>query len=151
MPITYQQEFLVSCQPEIEELLKDHWKEVSFDNSFELDPDWDVYSELEIAGSLKIFTARFEGKLVGYFVAICHKDLHHKSKKFAYNDSLYLSKGYRKGFTGSKLIKFAEKCLKEDGVEVLRVSTKTLRPFDALLSWLGYRHEESTYVKYLRG
>lgn len=151
MPITYQQEFLVSCQSEIEKLLKDHWEEVSPDSHLKLDPDWEVYSDLEMVGSLKIFTARSGDKLVGYFVSICHKDIHHKGHMFAYNDSLYLHKDYRKGFTGARLIKFAEKCLQEDGVEMLRVSTKRLRPFDKLLLWLGYNHEESTYTKILRG
>lgn len=151
MPITYQQEFLTSCQADIEVLLKEHWKEVSPEYLLKLDPDWEIYSDLEMSGSLSIFTARFDGKLVGYFVAICHKDLHHKGHKFAYNDSLYLDKDYRKGLTGAKLIKFAEKCLKEDGVEALRVSTKRFKPFDKLLCWLGYTHEENTYTKFLRG
>jgi rRNA maturation protein Rpf1 len=60
-----------------------------------------------------------------------------------------LDKEYRKGFTGAKLIKFAEKCLKEDDVSVVVVNTKRHKPFDVLLKWLGYKHIENLYSKVL--
>ena len=92
---------------------------------------------------LKIFTARSDESLIGYFVVICRPHLHYMDHMFAFNDVLYLDKDYRKGLTGPKLMKFAEKCLKEDGVSVLIVNTKRHKPFDSLLEWLGYKHTEN--------
>lgn len=151
MPITYQQESLVTCKDDAASLLEQHWEEIALNKqTILLNPDWETYYDLEDAGFLKVFTARSEGKLVGYFVVICKNHLHYKDHVFAFNDVLYLQKEYRKGFTGAKLMKFAEKCLKEDGVSVVVVNTKRHKPFDILLSWLGYNHVENVYTKLLR-
>lgn len=151
MPITYQQESLSTCKVDAEGLLKDHWEEIALNKDcIKLNPDWDAYFDLEESGNLKVFTARSDGKLIGYFVVLCRAHLHYKDHVFAFNDVLYLSKDYRKGMTGAKLIKFAEKCLKEDGVSILVVNTKRHKPFDILLSWLGFKHAENVYTKYLR-
>jgi len=151
MPITYQQESIASCKGEIEYLLYLHWEEIALNKEvIKLNPDWDAYYELEDTGSLKIFTARFDGELVGYFVVLCRKHLHYVDHLFAFNDLIYLRKDHRKGFTGAKLMKFAEKCLREDGVSVMIVNTKRHKPFDSLLEWLGYKHTENIYSKLLR-
>ena len=151
MPITYQQESIASCKGEIEYLLYEHWEEIALNKEvIKLNPDWDAYYELEDTGSLKIFTARSDGNLIGYFVVVCRNHLHHIDHIFAFNDLIYLRKGHRKGFTGAKLMKFAEKCLKEDGISVMIVSTKRHKPFDPLLEWLGYEHTENIYSKLLR-
>ena len=148
--IRYQQESLVTTKEDARPLLEKHWEEAALNkNTIKLNPDWDAYADLEDAGILKIFTARDDGKLVGYFVVFVRTHIHHKDHLFAYNDLLYLDKDYRKGFTSSKLIKFAERCLREDDVSFLVVSTKRHRPFDALLKWLGYSHIENIYSKVL--
>lgn len=149
--ITYQQESLTTCKDDANWLLEQHWEEIALNKeAIKLNPDWDTYFDLEDKGILKVFTARTEDKLVGYFVVLCRSHLHYKDHLFAFNDVLYLHKDYRKGLTGAKLMKFAEKCLKDDGVSVLVVNTKRHKPFDILLSWLGYKHVENVYTKLLR-
>lgn len=151
MSITYQQEFLDTVEKDIKPLLEDHWEEVAVNKSMiKMNPDWDAYHNLENNGALKIFTARSEDQLIGYFVVLLRNHIHYKDHIFAANDVLFLKQEYRKGFTGAKLMKFAEKCLKEDGVSVLVVNTKRHKPFDGLLEWLGYSHIENVYSKYLR-
>ena len=151
MPITYQQDSVASYEKDAKDLLQAHWEEIALNkHAIKLNPDWEAYYELEDQDMLKVFTARSDGKLVGYFVVICRKHLHYKDNLFAFNDVLYLSQEYRKGMTGPKLMKFAEKCLKEDGVDVLVVNTKRHKPFDQLLVWLGYKHAENIYTKLLR-
>lgn len=151
MPIKYQQESLVTCKKDAVQLLEKHWQEIALNKDvIKLNPDWEAYCFLEDCGHLKIFTARSDEILIGYFVVICRKHLHYVDHVFAFNDVLYLDKDYRKGFTGAKLIKFAEKCLKEDGVSVLVVNTKRHKPFDSLLEWLGYKHTENIYTKLMR-
>lgn len=151
MPITYQQESVVSFKESATSILEQHWEEIALNkHAIKLNPDWDAYFDLEDKGLLKIFTARSDNKLVGYFVVICRNHLHYKDHLFAFNDVLYLHKDYRKGLTGAKLMKFAESFLKKDGVSVLVVNTKRHKPFDILLSWLGYNHVENVYTKLLR-
>jgi GNAT superfamily N-acetyltransferase len=149
--ITYQQESLVSFKDDAVPLLKRHWEEIAVNKTkIKYNPDWEAYANLEDAGILKIFTARGAGNsLVGYFACFVKAHIHYKDHLFAYNDVLFLDKDYRKGFTGPKLMKFAERCLKEDGVEVMIVNTKRHKPFDSLLLWLGYTHIENLYSKVL--
>lgn len=148
--ITYQQESLTTYKADAMPLLEKHWQEIALNkDKIKMNPDWESYASLEDAGILKIFTAREDQRLVGYFVVLVKTHLHYKDNLFAYNDVLFLDAEYRKGFTGSKLMKFAEACLKEDGVEVMVVNTKRHKPFDVLLKWLGYSHIENLYSKVL--
>lgn len=148
--IIYQQESLVTVKADIIPLLEKHWEEVAINKEkIKLNPDWDAYANLEDSGVLKIFTARNEGKLIGYFVVFVKPHIHYKDHLFCYNDLIFIDEEYRKGFTSPRLIKFAEKCLKADGVEVMIVNTKTHKPFDSLLVWLGYKHIENLYSKVL--
>ena len=149
--VKYKQEFLSSCQKDCQYLIELHWEEIALNKEkIKLNPDWEKYKSLEELGALKIFTARDDvNKLVGYFVVIVGANLHYKDHIFAENDIIYLHKDYRKGFTGVKLIKFAEKCLKDDGVSVLKINTKVHQPFDKLVNYLGFGLIERVYTKYL--
>lgn len=149
--ITYQQESLATSKVDAIPLLEKHWEEVALNkDKIKLNPDWDAYADLEDAGVLKIFTARdSDWKLIGYFVVFVKAHIHYKDHLFSYNDIIFVDQAYRKGFTSPRLMKFAEKCLKADGVEVMIVNTKMHKPFDSLLIWLGYKHIENLYSKVL--
>ncbi len=148
--IKYQQEFLLTARPDAQRLLEAHWEEIALNKGkIALNPDWDAYEALEEAGKLLIFTAREDNKLIGYFVVLVGVNLHYKDHVFATNDILYLDKDYRKGRIGLKLIKFAEKCLKDDGVSVLTINTKVHKPFDTLMEYLGFNLIERVYSKYI--
>tara|TARA_R110000796_G_scaffold208920_1_gene325268 strand:+ start:186 stop:641 length:456 start_codon:yes stop_codon:yes gene_type:complete len=148
--IKYQQEFLSQVQSDIEPLLELHWKEIALNqDKIKLNPDWDAYHNLELTGNLKIFTARSGEELVGYFVVMLNNNIHYKDHVFASNDVIYLHKDYRKGFAGIRLIKFAEKCLKEDGVSVLLINTKSHKPFDKVLERLKFKPIERVFSKFI--
>ena len=150
--IKYQQEFLSQVQSDIEPLINLHWKEIALNqDKIKLNPDWEAYANLESEGKLKIFTAREGDKLVGYFVTILGRNIHYKDHVFASNDVIYLHKNYRKGFAGIRLIKFAKKCLAEDGISVLTINTKVHQPFDKVLERLGFNLIERVYSSYLQG
>ena len=148
--VRYQQEFLASVYIEIQQLLDLHWQDIALNqDKIKLNPDWDRYEEAEKRDELKIFTARQDEKLVGYFVCLVQVSLHYKDHKFAHNDVLYLHPDYRKGLAGWRLMKFAQNCLSEDDVSLLMVNTKIHKPFDVLLKRLGYNHVENVYSKVL--
>jgi len=150
--MNYQQEFLDQVENDILALLDLHYKEIALNqDKIKLNPDWDVYRALEEQGKLKIFTARDGSTLVGYFVVVVGVNMHYKDHTFACNDIIYLHKDYRRGFAGIKLIKFAKKCLTEDGVSVLTINTKVHQPFDKLLDRLGFNLIERVYSSYLQG
>jgi len=146
----FRQEFLADVIQEIQELLVLNYKEVELDQDIiKLNPDWDAYQQAENNNILKGFTARKEGKLIGYFVAMVTKHIHYKDHIFAGNDVLFIHPDFRKGFTAMNLIKFAEKCLTEDGVTVLTINTKCDKPFDVLLDRMMYKQIENVYRKRL--
>lgn len=146
----FAQEFLHNVENDAQELLEAHWREIAINqDKIQLNPDWGAYDELEGAGKLRIFTAREAGKLVGYFVVIVGANLHYRDHVFAVNDILFLAKEHRRGHTGKRLIKFAESCLKADGVSVLTINTKTHKPFDVLMTYLGFSCVERVYSKFI--
>lgn len=150
MAVKYQQEFLDSVVDDAKPLLEEHWKEIALNkDKIKINPDWGAYYTLEAQGNLKIFTARSEGVLVGYFVVLVSPHIHYKDHLFAKNDLIYLVPEHRKGFTGVKLIKFAEKCLKEDGVSVMVVNTKNHKPFHKIMEFLKFSPVETLYSKYI--
>ena len=98
---------------------------------------------------LRIFTVRDDTILVGYFVVLLIPSLHNKGLVQGIVDIIYLDKEYRKGFTGYKLFKFSEKCLKEDNIKVMHVTTTEVNPIDPILKRLGYSKIETKFEKVL--
>jgi len=146
----YQQEFLATAYDDIQELLQLHWQEIALNKDvIKLNPDWEQYEAAEKAGALRGFTARENGKLVGYFVVLVSRSMHYKDHLFATNDVIFLHPDHRKGFAGVRLIKFAADCLRSDGVSMLFINTKVHRPFGTVLKRLGFNHVESVFSKRL--
>lgn len=147
--ITYQQEFLLTVEKDILPLLEEDYQEIEYNKNLRsLDPDWETYLTLEEHGKLKIFSCRDNGKLVGYLTVIVGVDLHDKKSKVVAQDILFLSKDYRKGRTGIKLVKFAEDCLREDGYKSFVITTTTEKA-GRLMSALGYSKTEERFEKEL--
>jgi hypothetical protein len=148
MALTYQEEKFIDVMEECGPLIVSHWKEVALDqDSIELEPDWDAYNLLDCSGHLHITTVRDDGVLVGYAVYIINRALHYASQRYADGDIFWLDQQYRKGFTGIKLLKFAEEFLV--GVGVTKIFNKTKLHMDkgAVFERLGYTPIERVYAK----
>lgn len=145
-----QQEFLDDVRGEVEVLIQDHYDEVyPVRDVFDWDMDWDSYEKLEDHGLLRIFTAREYGKLAGYLWVLITPNLHSKGSALACDDGLFVAKGYRGKSVAKGLIKFAEKCLKEDGLKVFHIVGTTEKPIDALMQRMGYTAIETKFQKVL--
>ena len=142
----YTQEFLCMCQHEVEPLAQLEWLESGHPTE-ELDIDWDTYNTLEEQGLLKFFTAREEGKLVGYAVVLSFSPLTMRGRRYSIVDAIYVDKSYRG--IGKKLFGFVESCLKEDGVERLIASSSSINPIGSFLSRMNYVETETKYEKVL--
>jgi len=148
--ITIQHESLVNVKNDIKPLLEEHWKLVALNQGkIKLNPDWKQYSKLDAEGTLKIFTARDDKELVGYFVLVVSKSLHYQDHYFAVNDVIFVKPDKRAGATGYKLIKYAEDYCRKNGVSLMIINTKVHIPFDKLMSRMGFGLIERVYSKFL--
>ncbi len=148
--LTLHLENLTKVKRELQPLLEQHWELVAmYQDKIKLNPDWKEYARLDASGALRIFTARNDGVLVGYFVLIINKSIHYKDHFFATNDVIFVKPDSRAGATGYKLLKYAENYCRECGVSMLTINTKVAVPFDSLLTGNGYDLAERVYTKYL--
>lgn len=146
----YALECLGSVKKDIQPLIEEHWELVALNKGkIKLNPDWEHYASLDAAGILKIFTARENGILVGYFILSVSRSLHYKDHIFAICDIIFVTPEARKGATGYKLLKYAEQWCKDNGVSLLNINTKVHIPFDKLLERTGFRFIERIYSKFL--
>ena len=146
--VNYRQELISYAKDEIEPLAELEWEESGHPTQ-ELKIDWDAYYDLESRGVLKFFTARQEGKLIGYFVVLCVTPLTAKGETIGYYDSVYVHKDYRKSSVGKRLFKFVETCIKEDGIERVIASSSKKNPIGKFLNRMGYFEIETKYEKVL--
>ena len=145
-------ESLTQVKKEIEPLLKQHWEEIALNKEvIKLNPDWKQYGKLDSLNALRIYTARSDGKLVGYFVVVISKNMHYQDHLFATNDIIFLAKSHRKGTAGIKLIKYAEERLKLEGISVMVINTKEHQSFDKVLERLEFNLTEKVYSKCFLG
>lgn len=143
-------ENLSKVKAEIAPLLEEHWELVALNKeTIKLNPDWEEYARLDSTGYLRIFTARKDGELIGYFVLVINRSLHYKDHYFATNDVIFVKPDKRAGAVGQKLLTFAEEYCTENGVSLLTVNTKTHIPFDSLLLFNKFDLAERVYTKLL--
>ena len=146
----YQQEFLDSVRGEVEDLIQEHYDEVyPARGVFDWDMDWDTYEKLEEIGLLKIFTARDNNALAGYLWVLITPNLHSKGSMLACDDGFFVTREYRGKSVAKDLIRFAETCLKEDGIKVFHIVGTTEKPIDALVKRMGYTAIETKFQKVL--
>ncbi len=148
--VNYQQEFLDDVKGESLALIEGHFNEVyPCRDVYSLDMDWDTYSKLEDMGLVKIFTARDCGTLVGYLWVILSPNIHSKGSYTACDDGLFVTKSHRGKMVAVELIRFVEKCLKEDGIKTFHLVGTAEKPIDSLVERMGYAKIETKFQKVL--
>ena len=145
--ITYQVEKYSDCVEELKQLYPEHYEELSVTKSIPLEPNYEVYKNIEDIGILKVVTCRNDKELIGYILFIVTPHLHYKSCITAVEDIYFVKKDYRRGRTGIKLFQFAEKYLKEQGVHRVIFGTKVHLDNSKLFEYLGYTFFEKLYTK----
>ncbi len=131
-------------------LLRQHWEEISAYKDIPLNPNIDRYVELDGAGNLRIFTARVNGKLVGYGVFFLAYNAHYKDSLQAVNDILYVHPDYRNSMVGLRLLRYCEASLREENVQLISYHCKVDHPaLQAILNRMGYATVEVNCQKRL--
>jgi len=110
---------------ELPTLFTEHRRELWLYPDVPLDPDWDKYYALDIAGTLRILTVRVDGALVGYLFGLFGPHLHSARTMHSGVDMLWLDPLYRQGWTGFKLFKEFLRASKEWGVVVANIHVRT--------------------------
>lgn len=152
MTITFATETVAEVQADIEPLLALHYDELCASKEWmALAPDWDRYIALENMDRLLAFTARDDGKLIGYSVFFVDVHIHYRGNLIANNDVIFVHRDYRKGSrTGLDLIAYSEQQLKLICVQVKVIwHIKFKQDWSAILRRRKYVPEDFTMGKIL--
>lgn len=145
---TYAVERWRDLQAEMMPLLVKHWHEVALNHAaVPLDIDQAGYKRHDESGALHIVTARRDGMLIGYHVAIISPHLHYASTLHGLTDVYYIAPEFRHGVTGMRLFQRVEKELKARGVKKLYTATKLHLDQGKLFEHMGYTPIERVYAK----
>lgn len=149
MTTTYQVEKFADAIGEMEPILVKHWHEIALGHDkVPLDIAHERYQSLCDAGALRIVTARDNGVLVGYHVAIVAGHLHYTSTLHGITDVYFILPQYRCGRTGMNLFKAVEADYIVLGVKKAITGAKLHLPFALrLLQFLGYKPTETVLTK----
>jgi len=145
--IVYGIESVKDSWEELAPLAEDHSGEVDGHNLV-LDIDKDFYNSIEEAGAFLFFTARKEGRLIGYATFIIRHNPHYKGVLFGVNDAIFVEKKYRASHVGMELVSRAEEVLKEKiGVEFITYHAKVKHSLTKFMRRMGYDMYEHMYMK----
>ena len=98
----------LSSEPNFDEILAEYGAERELDGLPSPKADLDMYKKLEEIGGLQVFSAYFEGILIGFVNVLVSKNPHY-GLDFAYTESFFVLKNHRKTGAGIELRKSAEK------------------------------------------
>jgi hypothetical protein len=138
-----------SLWEEITPLLQRHWNEIALRDVFgPVDIDKDAYGRAEASNMLRVYTARREdGSLAGYAVYFVMPNFHYHSKLVAEADVFFLVPEERRGLTGLRLLRFADRELRGEGVNVIVQKVKVAHDCGVLFKSMGYTHAENVWMK----
>jgi GNAT superfamily N-acetyltransferase len=157
MPTVIAEESFMAILPELMPLFVLHHSETGLYREFKgrmpMKPDVDRYGFAEKIGVLFTLTARIDGKLVGYYVAVVQSSLHYADFIQAQTDIPYVHPDVRHRGIGVRLFLTAEKKLKQRGVKFWQMGSKLdsdLHPsMDRALKHLGFAPSDLIYSKWL--
>lgn len=136
---------------DIKPLLPDHHRELAlYQDEIPLEPDFSQYERACSSGLMRIYTARQDGRLIGYAIfALTPRHSHYKHR-WAINDIFWIDPKHRSVGNGNGLCDFFEEDLRRDGPVVIHVETKIGAPALAvLLGMRGYQIVGPSFSKRL--
>jgi GNAT superfamily N-acetyltransferase len=147
--IIYEDVDALQFLPEFEKLFPLHYEELCVTKEFPLDPDLEAYKALATAKMLRTITCRADGELIGYIVFTINRHMHYRTCITAFEDLYFVRKDYRKGRVGIRLFQYAEKVLKQFGVNRIVLHTKVHLDNSKLFEYLDYKWTDKVFTKIL--
>jgi hypothetical protein len=148
--ITLQQETLSQVWDDVQPMLLAHYEELTVGKArIKLAPDRGRYEAMERDGGLAIYTARDDGRLVGYSAFFLVHHMHYRHNLFALNDVFYLDAERRNdawlGFRFLRYIDRVRAAIPE--IDTIKWHVKVTKEFGPMLKRLGYAPEETIWSK----
>ena len=147
--VTYQIEDYLENLPGINRLIEEHYDELCVTKDFPLEPNYEAYERTYNSDLIRFISCKDDGVMVGYILFIISPHLHYKSCLTAFEDLYFLRKEYRQGRTGIRLFQFAEKVLKEQGINRIIYHTKVHSDNSKLFEYLNYKFTDKVFTKLL--
>lgn len=137
--------------PDSKALFPSHWKELALhQDEIPLSIDEEKYATLDAAGILLILTARYSGKLVGYYLWFLMPHPHYAAAgSMGLTDMYYVLPEYRAG-VGARLFIASERELLKRGIVKAITSCKVHEDHSEFLERLGWTFSDKTFVKLLK-
>ena len=132
--------------PEAQEILKANNEETGMLGQENFDPDVDKYLAMEAIGIAKLFTARAEGKLVGYCMMLVMPHPHYKKTVVAFQDVLFMV-SERRGIGSVRFIKWIDEFCRSLGADNISRTVSSKKDFSRTLLRMGYEEVETSYVR----
>jgi len=145
--ITYQTEHLHDILDEFMPLLARNIGEVDVAECPAANINWDMYLGFDAQGVLHITTARVDGELAGYALFFVLPDPHNAGRLMAEADVYYMAPEHRKGFAAIRLMREAEKELKQRGCRHVVIRVNMEHDCSAVARYLKYRPIETVWCK----
>jgi hypothetical protein len=146
MSIAYAVEKFTAVRPEIEPHVDAHWNEfASNKGDAAMDVDWALYESLCRSGKLHVFTARRDGRLVGYFGCILSTHPHRRTVLTASSSFLYVAQDPIRGLIIRGLIAISINCFNTMGVKLYHYRSKNSHNIGQILEKMGFNTIETVY------
>ena len=149
MNVVFCEEDVSDLWEEAESLTAAHWLELAHFKDIAFNPDKEAYRFLEQTDKLRCYTARSDGKLIGYQVFIVQPSLHYRQSLQAMDIGLYLDPEWRGKRIGLRSIKEADRRLAAQKVQVVYRHARRDSSTGKLLIRVGYDLADEVYVKRL--
>jgi L-amino acid N-acyltransferase YncA len=134
------------CQP----LWPEHYDEIAVQKDrMPMRPDVAAYQALDTAGRLQIVVARDDGRMIGYVLSVIRPHLHYADVLTGYEDAYFLSKPYRKGMIGVKLLREAVRHMQAVGVHKAFFMTKVALDMGPIFERMGFTKTDVVYSKWI--
>lgn len=150
--MNFTREHMPRCKDEVEAIVKGYWE--STQAGKDQDPivfKWDLYEELDKRGRILFLTCRDQDtkKMYGFVSYFIAEHMHH-DHIMATCDMLSVVPDMRGRGIGSELVKQAEQWLKAQGITHIVHAYRLIYGDTPLFPKLGYKAEETWYVKDMR-
>lgn len=143
----YAREQIADVIDEIKPLLEAHYREIAHFRDIPLKPDYPRYAQAEERGTLRIFTARMDSRLVGYAIYFVTPSLHYSDSVQAHQDILFVHSDFRRSTVGLRLIRHADEALAGEGVQIIYQHSKAAHSIGPVLERQGYELVDEIYAK----
>jgi L-amino acid N-acyltransferase YncA len=147
--IVFAIEPIAQCWEEFVELAKLHWAETQqYRHDQPLAPSLERYGQVEAMGGYTHFTARVDGKLVGYGGIYIVPSMH-TQVLICVEDTWYLHPDYRKGRNAIRFFRVMEDYCRFRGVREVSLTAPAHTKTGRIVEYLGYKEVAKQYSKRL--